>query len=119
MNVRRAVSLVVFLSTVVALPPGTVRAAVSDPVTVCLSLQTSGLGAPRLDLTIVASPAGGFFQLNGAAVFSQAIAPPNGLVVYGVAGTAIGAVDGVFASLTGVGLDLAQNPFSGTFAIQL
>ena len=119
MNALRAVSLVVFLSTIVAVPPGTVRAAVVDPVLVCVSLKASGLGAPHLDLVLAASQAVGFFQLNGTAVFSQAIAPPNGLVVYAVAGTAIGTVNGVFASLTGVGLDLAQNAFIGTFAVQL
>ena len=52
-------------------------------------------------------------------MFSQSVAPPSSVVVYGVAGTAIPTVDGFFLSLTGVGADLAQNLFNGTFAVQL
>ena len=118
MNTLLAMSLVIVL-TVVAIPPGIGRAAVLDPFPVCIGLKSSGLGAPHVDLTLVASAVGAFFQLNGQAVFSQPIAPPNGVVVYAVAGTAVRTVDGFFVSLTGVGLDLAQNAFNGTFAIQL
>lgn len=118
MNTLRIVSLVIVL-TIVVIPSGIGRAAVVDPFPVCIGLKSSGLGAPHVDLTLVASPVGTFFQLNGQAVFSQPIGPPNGVVVYGVAGTAMRTVGGVFVSLTGVGLDLAQNAFDGTFAIQL
>lgn len=119
MNTFRIVSLVVFLTTAVVLPPGPGQAAVVDPFPVCIGLKTTGLGAPHVDLTLIASPAGTFFQLTGAAVFSQSVAPPNSVVVYGVAGTAIRTVDGFWLSLTGVGADLAQNLFNGTFAVQL
>jgi hypothetical protein len=121
MNALRAVSLLVLLSTVVARPPDAAQAAVIDPVQVCINLKSSGLGAPHLSLALVASQVGGFFifQLNGQATFSQAVAPPDSVVNYGVAGTAVPIAGGFFASLTGVGLDLAQNAFSGTFAIQL
>jgi hypothetical protein len=92
---------------------------VVDPIFVCISLKTTGLGAPHVDLTLVASPAGTFFQLTGQAVFSQSVAPPSGVIFYGVAGTAIPMVGGFSLSLTGVGADPAQNLFNGTFAVQL
>ena len=119
MNTFRIVSLVVFLTTAVVLPPGPGQAAVVDPIVVCISLKTTGLGAPHVDLTLVASPAGTFFQLTGQAVFSQSVAPPSGVIFYGVAGTALRTVDGFFLSLTGVGADLAQTLFNGIFAVRL
>ncbi len=118
MNTFRIVSLVVFLTTAIVLPPGPGQAAVVDPIFVCISLKTTGLGAPHVDLTLVASPAGTFFQLTGQAVFSQSVAPPSSVIIYGVAGTALPMVGGFWLSLTGVGAD-AQNLFNGTFAVQL
>jgi len=119
MNTLRALSLVIFVTAVVVVPSGIGRAAVVDPFPVCIGLKSGGLGAARVDLTLIASAAGTFFQLTGEAVFSQPIAPPSSVIVYGVAGTAIRTVDGFWLSLTGVGADLAQNAFNGTFAIQL
>jgi hypothetical protein len=119
MKTFRIVSLVVFLTTAIVLPPGPGQAAVVDPIFVCISLKTTGLGAPHVDLTLVASPAGTFFQLTGQAVFSQSVAPPSSVIIYGVAGTALPTVGGFSLSLTGVGADLAQNLFNGTFAVQL
>src|ERR1700694_28855 len=115
MNTFRIVSLVVFLTTAVVLPPGPGQAAVVEPIFVCISLKTTGLGAPHVDLTLVASPAGTFFQLTGQAVFSQPVAPPNSVIIYGVAGTALPMVGGFWLSLTGVGVgaDPAQNLFNG------
>ena len=119
MKTLRALSLLVFLITLLVVPSSLGLAAVVDPFPVCIGLKPGGLGAAHVDLTLIASAAGTFFQLTGEAVFSQPIAPPNGVVVYGVSGTAIRTVDGFRLSLTGVGSDLAQNLFNGTFAIQL
>lgn len=119
MRMPRALSLVIFLIAVVAVPSGIGRAAVVDPFPVCIGLKSSGLGARHVDLTLIAFAAGTFFQLNGQAVFSQPIGPPSSVVVYGVARTALRTVDGFFVSLTGAGTDLAQNVFNGTFALQL
>ncbi|HMH50602.1 MAG TPA: hypothetical protein VK548_10245 [Candidatus Acidoferrum sp.] len=115
----RALCLVVFLTTVLVVPSRIGLAAVVDPFPVCIGLKAAGLGSPRIDLTLTASPAGPVFQLTGEARFSQAIAPPNGLVVYAVSGTAIPNADGFWVSLTGAGYDLAKSVFHGTFAIQL
>ena len=119
MKTLRALSLVLFLTAAVVVPSGIGGAAVVDPFPVCIGLKAGGLGAAHVDLTLIASPTGTFFQLTGEAVFSQSIAPPNSVVVYGVSGTAIRTVNGFWLSLTGVGSDLAQNLFNGTFAIQL
>ena len=119
MKAPRTVSLVIFLTAVVVVPSGIGRAAVVDPIPVCIGLKPGGLGAARVDLTLIASPAGTFFQLTGEAVFSQSVAPPSSVIIYGVAGTALRMVDGFWLSLTGVGADLAQNAFDGTFAIRL
>ena len=119
MKTLRALSLVIFLTAVVVVPSGISHAAVVDPFAVCIGLKPGGLGSAHVDLTLIASAAGTFFQLTGQAVFSQPVAPPSSVVVYGVAGTAIRTVDGFWLSLTGVGSDLAQNVFNGTFAIQL
>ena len=54
MKTFRIVSLIVFLTTVVVLPPGPGQAAVVDPLLVCIALKTTGLGAPHVDLTLVA-----------------------------------------------------------------
>src|SRR5437773_7766433 len=119
MNMLRIVSLVVLLTTAIVLPSGPGQAAVVDPIVVCISLKTTGLGAPHVDLTLVASPAGTFFQLTGQAVFSQSVAPPSSVIIYGVAGTALPMVGGFWLSLTGVAADLAPNLFNGTFAVEL
>ena len=117
MKTFRIVSLVVFLTTAVVLPPDSGQAAVVDPIPVCIALKTTGLSAPQVDLTLIASPAGTFFQLTGEAVFAQSVA--SSVIIYGVAGTALRTVDGFWLSLTGVGADPAQNLFNGTFAVQL
>ena len=119
MKTLRALSLVVFLTTVVVVPSSVGFAAIVDPFPVCIGLKAGGLGSPRIDLTLTASQAGPVFQLTGEARFSQPIAPPNGLVVYAVSGTAIPNADGFWVSLGGAGYDLAKNVFSGTFGIQL
>ena len=118
MNTLRIASLFAVLTTAVVLPSGPGQAAVVDPIFVCISLKTTGLGAPHVDLTLVASPAGTFFQLTGQAVFSQPVGPSS-VIVYGVAGTALPMVGGFSLSLTGVGADPAQNLLNGTFAVQL
>jgi hypothetical protein len=115
----RAPFLVVFLIALLVVPSSLGLAAVVDPIPVCIALKAGGLGSPRIDLTLTASQAGSVFQLNGKAQFSQAIAPPNGLVVYAVSGTAIPNTDGFWVSVTGAGYDLAKSVFEGTFAIQL
>jgi hypothetical protein len=128
MKTLRALSLVVFLITLLVVPSGLGLAAVGDPFPFCIFFTAPGLGAPptapglgapRIDLHLTASPAGSVFQLTGEARFSQPIAPPNSLVVYGVSGTAIPNADGYWLALTGVGYDLAKQLFNGTFAIQL
>ena len=49
---------------------------------------------------------------------TQAIAPPNGLVIYSVSGTAIPNDDGFWVSLSGAGYDLAKTLFNGIITIQ-
>jgi hypothetical protein len=119
MKTLRALSLLVFLITLLVVPSGPGLAAVLDPIPVCIGLKAGGLGSPRIDLTLTASQVGSVFQLNGKAQFSQAIAPPNGLVIYAVSGTAIPNTDGFWVSVAGAGYDLAKSVFEGTFAIQL
>ena len=63
--------------------------------------------------------AGGAAELAGQAQFSQPVAPPAGLIVYAVSGTAIANTDGIWASLIGAGYDQAKNLYRGTFAVQL
>jgi hypothetical protein len=119
MKTQQALSLIVLLITLLVVPSSLGLAAVLDPIPVCIGLKAGGLGSPRIDLTLTASQLGTVFQLNGKAQFSQAVAPPNGLVVYAVSGTAIPNADGFWVSVTGAGYDLAKSVFDGTFGIQL
>ena len=119
MKTLRVLSLIIAVTAVVVVPSRIGLAAVLDPFPVCIGLKTGGLGSPRIDLTLTASQVGTAFQLTGEARFSQAIAPPNSLVVYAVSGNAIPNTDGFWVSVGGAGYDLAKNVFSGTFAIQL
>src|SRR2546427_4549408 len=119
MKTLRALSILVFLITLLVVPSSPGLAAVVDPFPVCIGLKAGGLGSPRIDLTVTASQVGPVFQLTGEARFSQAIAPPNSLVIYAVSGAAIPNADGFWLSLTGAGYDLAKNVFGGTFGIQL
>jgi hypothetical protein len=91
----------------------------AEPSTVCLARKATGLGGATITLTLSAQPSGDFVQLAGQATFSQAIAPPGGLVVYAVAGAAIPNTDGWWVSLEGAGYDLAGTVFRGTFALQV
>ena len=119
MKTLRALSLILVVTAVVVVPSRTGLAAVVDPFSFCIGLKAGGLGSPRIDLTLTASQVGSAFQLTGEARFSQAIAPPNSLVVYAVSGNAITNADGFWVSVGGAGYDLAKNVFSGTFGIQL
>ena len=119
MKTLRALSLAVFVTTVVVMPSSVGLAAVVDPILVCLGTKGGGPGAPSINFTLIANSAGSFVQLTGQATFSQAVAPPNGLVIYGVSGSAIPNADGFFVSLLGTGYDLAKAVFVGMFAMQL
>jgi hypothetical protein len=90
-----------------------------DPLQICIETQGGGPGVPSIELTLFATPIGTGFQLTGRVVFSQAVAPPAGLVTYAVSGTAIPNADGFFLSLVGTGYDLARTVFVGMLGIQL
>ena len=119
MKTLRALSLVVFVTTVVVMPHSVGIAAVIDPFSVCLGTKGGGPGAPSINFILIANSAGSFFQLTGQATFSQAVSPPNGLVIYSVSGSAITNADGFWVSLVGTGYDLAKTVFLGTFGLQL
>jgi hypothetical protein len=113
-----ALSLVALMITaVVGLSSAPARS--DDTFAVCIGTKPGPPGAPRIDLTLTATPARSFFELFGQAQFSQAVAPPHGLVIFGVSGTAISNADGFWLSLTGAGYDLAKTVFNGTLGIQL
>ena len=117
--VVQATSLCSALPTLVVVPLCYRSAAGAESFPICIGRRHETAGAPSLTFTLIAATAGSFFQLTGAARFADANESPGSVVVYGVTGTALRIVDGFFVSLTGVGLDLAQNAFNGTFAIQL
>jgi hypothetical protein len=91
----------------------------ADSSLICIGAVTSGLGAPKITLTLQATPSGAFFTLAGQARYSQAVSPPNGLLIYSVSGTATPNDDGFWLSLTGAGYNVANEVFNGTFGIQL
>ena len=98
---------------------GVAPATAADAFPVCIGLKSGGLGAPHVDFTLSAVYYGAFIHLAGEARFSQAISPPNGLIIYSVSGTAIPIDDSFRISLSGAGYNSANTIFNGTFAIQL
>ena len=108
--------LAMILATFVGV--GTVAA---DAVSiVCVTARLgSGLGAARVDFTLSVDVLEPIATLAGEARFSQSIAPPGSLIIYGVTGVAIPNADGTWVSLTGTGYDLAKTLYRGTFAAQL
>jgi hypothetical protein len=112
-------SLVVFVSGVAVVPSSVGHAAVVDPIPLCVGTKPGPPGSPSINFTLTANTAGTAYQLTGQATFSQAIAPPNGLVIYSVIGAAIANPDGFWLSLVGTGYDLAKTVFIGTFGLQL
>ena len=120
MNKLSLLSLVVFVSGVMAVvPSGIGTAAVVDPIPISIGTKPGPPGSPLINFALTANAAGTAYQLTGEATFSQAIAPPNGLVTYGVSGSAIVNADGFWISLVGTGYDLAKTVFLGTFGLQL
>jgi hypothetical protein len=119
MNKLRVLLLIVFVSGVAVGSAGVGLAAVVDPIPLCVGTKPGPPGSPSINFTLTANPAGSVYQLTGQATFSQAVAPPNGLVIYSVSGSAIPNTDGFWISLTGAGYDLAKAVFIGTFAVQL
>lgn len=112
--------LVLALLTISALVlAGLVPARGAGAFPVCIGLNSTGLGAPHLDFTLEAVAQGASYHLAGEAVFSQAISPPNGFIVYSVSGTAILNDDSFWISLLGAGFNLANDVFHGTFALRL
>ena len=110
MNIVRLIPLI----TVSALA----MAAGADPV--CLTARFgSGLGAARIDLTVVVDSQVPFAEIAGEAQFSQPVSPPGSLIIYAVSGAVIPNIDGVWVSLAGTGYDLAKTIYRGTIAIQL
>jgi hypothetical protein len=95
-------------------------AAAQDAVPVCATLTFgTGAGAPRVELKLIADVQAAFFELAGKARFTQAVAPPAGLIIYAVSGTAIHNADGIWVSLGGSGYDEAKTIFRATIAGQL
>jgi hypothetical protein len=92
----------------------------ADSFPLCLRVEPAGVpGAPTLDLRLQALSYGPFFQFAGEVVVTQAVAPPNGTIVYSVGGSALQNADGFWLSLGGAGYNLANDLFNGLFAIQL
>jgi hypothetical protein len=81
--------LLALLMTPVLVLAGFVPATATDAFPVCIGLKPGGLGAPHIDFTLSAVYYGAFIHLAGEARFSQSVAPPNGLIVYSVSGTAV------------------------------
>ena len=63
MKTLRALSLAVFVTTVVVMPSSVGLAAVVDPTLVCLGTKAGGPGAPSINFTLIANSAGSFVQL--------------------------------------------------------
>ena len=107
------------LVTTALLAPSPGLTAGADAFPICIATKSGGLGSPSIELSLIATAAGSFFQLTGQLVFSQPVAVPNGLVIYAVNGTAIPNTDGYWVSLVGTGYDLARTPFVGMIGMQL
>lgn len=117
MKMRCLVLVLLAISAVVIAALLPARGAGAFPV--CIALNSTGFGAPHLDFTLEAVPQGASYHLAGEAVFSQAISPPNGFIVYSVSGTAILNDDSFWISLLGAGFNLANEVFHGIFALRL
>jgi hypothetical protein len=119
MTTLRTLSLVALMTVALVAPGSLGLAAGVDAFPICIGTKPGGLGAPSINLALVAQNVGSFFQLTGQAVFSQPVSPPSNLVTYAVSGTAIPNADGFWLSLTGTGYDLARTVFIGMIGIQL
>ena len=119
MKSLRTLALVVFVTTAIVVPTSVGLAVDVDAFPICIGTTPGGLGSPTINLNLVATDAGSFFQLTGQAVFSQPISPPASLVTYSVSGTAIPNADGFWLSLVGTGYDLAKTVFIGMIGAQL
>jgi hypothetical protein len=91
----------------------------ADSFPLCITVPTVLSGAPTIDLRLQALSYGPYFQLAGEAIVTQAVAPPNGIIVYSLGGSALQNADGFWLSLGGAGYNEANEVFNGLFAIQL
>jgi hypothetical protein len=76
-------------------------------------------GASHLDLSLSAFPKGSFVGLVGQVSYQSTTTPPGSIIVYSVSGAASSTGEGWWLSLSGLGYDLARNPYRGEVAILL
>lgn len=110
------------LLTIVAILVVGTGSAAADVFPLCVTARLgAGLGAAKIDFTLAVEtfPNSPMIALSGQASFSQPVSPPGSLIVYAVSGAAIPNADGIWASLSGTGYDLAKNVYRGTFTAQL
>lgn len=87
-------SLVLLMIPAVFILASVAPASSFDVFPVCIGLKSAGLGSASIELTLfgtlygITVTNGAFVHLVGQARFSQAIPPPDGLVIYSVSGTA-------------------------------
>jgi hypothetical protein len=116
---RLAVVALVALVTL-ALIARTTPAGAEDSVPVCLTKPPSGPGSPTIQIDARAEFHGPLFvEIIGRVTVTQAVAPPNGILVYAVSGSAIPNAAGYWVQLTGTGYNAADEVFFTTIAIQL